>query len=77
MNESQPVCVDGSKGHVGPHVARSNDVRGEEQGKKDHEDGAGDASVEGVEEFGVGEFMMRFVGETVEFGMSDVLEFVH
>lgn len=77
MNESEPIGVDGSKRHVSPHVARSNYVRGEKKGKKDHENGVGDASVECVEEFGVGEFMVRFMGETVDFGMSDMFEFVH
>ena len=77
VNEHEPVAVQGSKGHVGPHVAGSYEQGGTVERDENHANRVGDASVESVKEPRVGEAMVRFVRLLIKRGGNGMLQPVH
>ena len=49
VNQTKPVRVQGSEGHVGPHVRRYDSGR-HDQGDENHEEGVTGRAVESIEE---------------------------
>mmetsp|Transcript_13671 Transcript_13671/g.29647 ORF Transcript_13671/g.29647 Transcript_13671/m.29647 type:complete len:321 (-) Transcript_13671:325-1287(-) len=77
VDQSQPVGVRRSKRHVRPHVTHPHDVRRGEEGEKYHYRRVRHAPVERVEQFRIGEFVVRLVRHAVNCRVSDVLQAMH
>jgi len=66
MDESQPVGVGRTKGHVGPHVDGIHDLCRTNEWNENHAHGIQDTSVKGIEEARVGELVMRLVRPSIK-----------